>query len=67
MLLEQDLGRKADHKLVRSRAFAICPPQSSDPLEGARLVRAFLRIADPEIRLAIVHMVEKMGSAPEEC
>jgi hypothetical protein len=44
----------------------MCPPQSSDPLEGARLVRAFLRIADPEIRLAIVNMVEKMGSAPEE-
>jgi hypothetical protein len=27
-------------------------------------VRAFLRITDPGIRLAIVHMVEKMGRAP---
>ena len=27
---------------------------------GARLVRAFLRITDPRVRLAIIRMVEKM-------
>ena len=34
---------------------------------GARLIRAFLRITDPGVRAAIVHMVEKMGSAPADC
>ena len=34
---------------------------------GARLVRAFLRITDPRVRLAIIRMVEKMESAPADC
>ncbi|MGC2782386.1 MAG: hypothetical protein WA397_00810 [Roseiarcus sp.] len=41
--------------------------QTHDPQEGARLVRAFLRIADPGVRSAIVQMVEKMGSAAADC
>ncbi len=39
--------------------------QVNDPKQGARLVRAFLGIADPRIRLAIVQMVERLGSSPE--
>jgi hypothetical protein len=35
--------------------------QINDPKQGARLVRAFLRITDPMVRLAIVHVVEKIG------
>jgi hypothetical protein len=66
MVLEQDLGRKAHHEFVASPALEMTLP-SNDPLEGARLVRAFLRIGDPEVRLAILHMVEKMGSAFVEC
>ena len=42
--------------------------QINDPKQGARLVRAFLRITDPTVRLAIVQMVEKVGSAaPADC
>jgi hypothetical protein len=41
--------------------------QADDPEQGARLVRAFLRITDPRVRLAIIHMVEKMESAPADC
>ena len=34
--------------------------------QGARLVRAFLRITDPTVRLAIVQMIENVGSAPAD-
>jgi hypothetical protein len=44
---EHDAGRKA--RMIRNK--------------GARLIRAFLRITDPRVRLAIVQMVEKVGSA----
>ena len=67
MILEQDLGRKAPHKFVALPALATVLKQSTDPHEGARLVRAFLRITDPEIRLAIVDMVEKLGCVTAEC
>jgi hypothetical protein len=40
--------------------------QTNDPQEGALLVRAFLRITDPGVRSAIVHMVETMDSASSE-
>ena len=29
--------------------------------------RFILRITDPRVRLAIVHVVEKVGSAPADC
>ena len=38
---------------------------SHDPKQGARLVRAFLGISDPRIRLAIVQMVERLGSSAQ--
>jgi hypothetical protein len=62
-MLEQDSGRKAQHRFAVSSAFETNLSQTNDPQEGARLVRTFLRIADGEVRSAIVHMVEKMGSA----
>ena len=61
-MLEQDTGRKA-HKFAVSSAVETNLSQTNDPQEGARLVRAFLRIADAEVRSAIVRMVENMGSA----
>jgi len=36
-------------------------PWRPDPQEGARLIRAFLRIADPKVRLAIIEMVERQS------
>jgi hypothetical protein len=62
-MLEQVSGEKAHRKFVASPALEMGLAQSNDPQEGARLVRAFLRITDPVIRSAIVHMVEKLGSA----
>jgi hypothetical protein len=39
--------------------------QTNDPQQGARLVRAFLRITDPRVRAAVVKMVENMvGESP---
>jgi hypothetical protein len=62
-MVEQDAGRKADHKFAASSAIETGLSQINDPKQGARLVRAFLRITDPMVRLAIVHMVEKIGSS----
>jgi hypothetical protein len=64
MLLEQESGRKADSEFDAPPLLKMSVPQSNDPQEGARLVRAFLRIADPRVRSAIVHMVEEMGLGP---
>jgi hypothetical protein len=69
-MLELVSGEKAHRNTAASSALEVGfaqnlqvgLPQSNDPQEGARLVRAFLRIADPAIRSAIVHMIEKMGS-----
>ena len=58
--LEQDAGRKAHRKFGAPHALGTDLSQTNDPRQGARLVRAFLRITDPRVRLAIVHMVEKM-------
>ena len=66
-MLEQDAGRKAHRKFAASSVIETDPSQISDPKQGARLVRAFLRITDPTVRLAIVQMVEKVGSARPDC
>jgi hypothetical protein len=65
-MLEQVSGRKAQREFAAPPALDMNLSQSHDPQEGARLVRAFLRITDPGIRLAIVHMVEKMGRTPAD-
>ena len=62
-MLAQDLGRKAHRKFDASSTIEPGPSQLNDPKQGARLVRAFLRITDPMLRVAIVEMVEKAGSA----
>jgi hypothetical protein len=66
-MLEEDSERKAHRKFAASSALKMSLSQTHDPHEGARLVRAFLRIADPKVRSAIVDMVEKMGSASADC
>jgi hypothetical protein len=66
-MLEQDASRKADRRFAAPSAIEAGCLEANDPLQGARLVRAFLRIADPRVRLAIVDMVEKMQSAPANC
>jgi hypothetical protein len=66
-MLEQDSGRKDHHKFAVSSPFEMNPSKTNDPQEGARLIRAFLRITDPGVRSAIVRMVERMGSAPADC
>ena len=63
---EQDAGRKAHRKFAVSSAIETGLSQINDPKQGARLVRAFLRIANPAVRLAIVQMVEKVGPASAE-
>jgi hypothetical protein len=61
---EQEAGRKAHREIA---AYSAGLSQTNDPQQGARLVRAFVRIADPKVRMAIVDMVEKMESAPANC
>ena len=66
-MLEQDAGWEAHRKFAASSAIETGLSQINDPKQGARLVRAFLRIADPTVRMSIVRMVEKVGSAPADC
>jgi hypothetical protein len=66
-MLEQDAGRKAHRKFAASSAIEAGLSQINDPKQGARLIRAFLRITDPRVRPAIVQMVEKIGYAPADC
>jgi hypothetical protein len=66
-MLEQDSEQKAHRKFAAPSALEMSLSQTHDPQEGARLIRAFLRIADPAVRSAIVQMVEKMGSAAADC
>ena len=61
-MLQQDSDRKSDRKFTTSAALDTSIAQTNDPEEGARLVRAFLKVADPSVRLAIVHMIEQMAS-----
>jgi hypothetical protein len=65
-MLEQDPGREAHRTFAASSAIETGLSQINDPKQGARLVPAFLRITDPTVRLAIVYMVEKVGSAPAD-
>jgi hypothetical protein len=58
-VLAQDAGRKAHRKFATSSVIETDPSQISDPKQGARLVRAFLRITDPAVRMAIVQMVAR--------
>ena len=64
-MLEQDAGRKDRHEFS-SLMLETGVSQTNDPQQGARLIRAFLRITDPDIRLAIVRVVEKIGGAPAD-
>jgi hypothetical protein len=66
-MLAEDAGRKAHRNFDPSSAIEADLPQINDPQQGARLVRAFLRITDPRLRLAIVQMVENVGSAAADC
>ena len=59
------------HRGIAHRTFAASSEietglsQVNDPKQGARLVRAFLRITDPRVRLAIVQIVEEqLGLLP---
>ena len=60
---EQDAGGKASRKFATSSALEMGRLHTDDPQQGARLVRAFLRITNSRVRLAIIQMVEKVGSA----
>ena len=62
-MLEEDGGPKASGTFAESSEIETGLSQTNDPQQGARLVRAFLQITDPRVRLAIVQMVEKVGSA----
>ncbi len=64
-MLDQNAGRKAYREFSASSAIETDLSQTHDPKQGARLVRAFLGISDPRIRLAIVQMVERLGSSPQ--
>jgi len=66
-MLAEDAGRNAHRKFDASSTIETGLAQINDPKLGARLVRAFLRITDPRLRLAIVQMVEKAGSAAADC
>ena len=66
-MLARDARRKAHRKFAAPYAIEAGPSQINDPKQGARLIRAFLRITDPSVRLAIVQMVEKVGPASADC
>jgi hypothetical protein len=59
-MFEKETGLKARGKITRSPQISPDPVLMRDPHEGARLVRAFLKIADPRLRSAIVQMIENM-------
>jgi hypothetical protein len=65
MMLERVVGEDARREFGASSVLEVGLVQSN-PHEGARLIRAFLRISDPEMRSAIVHMIETIGSAPRD-
>jgi hypothetical protein len=66
-MLAEDGGRKAHRNFDAPSEIETGLSQINDPKQGARLVRAFLQITDPMVRMAIVEMVEKAGSASAEC
>ena len=61
-----DSGPKGPRKVAPSSAAESALSEINDPNDGARLIRAFLRITDPEVRRALIHMVETIGSAPPD-
>ena len=63
-MLEKDAGRTAHRKFAASSAIETGLSQVNDPKQGARLVRAFLRIANPAVRLAIVQRSRRLGLLP---
>ena len=66
-MLEQNSEQNAYRGFATPSAPEISRSPTHDPQEGARLIRAFLRITDPALRSVIVQMVEKIGSAPAGC
>jgi hypothetical protein len=38
--------------------------RTGDPKEGVKLIKAFVQIPDPSVRLAIIQMVERLSPAP---
>jgi hypothetical protein len=66
-MLARDVSRKAHRSLAASSGIETGLSQINDPKQGAQLIRAFLRITDPRVRLAIVQMVQKIGYAPADC
>jgi hypothetical protein len=62
---DQNAGRRVYREFSAASAIKTDASQSHDPQQGARLVRAFLGISDPRIRVAIVQMVERLGSSPQ--
>jgi hypothetical protein len=63
-MLEQNAGRIAHRKFAAGFPHETGLSQTNDPQQGARLVRAFLRITDPRVRSAVVQMVENMVCEP---
>ena len=66
-MLQQDSVQKEHRGFAAPPAPKMSFAKSNDPIEDARLVRAFLRINDPKVRSAILHMVEHLASAAAEC
>jgi hypothetical protein len=62
--VEQDAGQKVHRKFSAPSTLETGLSRANGPEQGIRLIRAFLRITDPKVRLAIVNMVEKIESAP---
>jgi hypothetical protein len=52
-MFDQAAGRKAHRTFAAASEIETGRSQIHDPKQGARLVRAFLRITDPALRLAI--------------
>src|ERR1700720_3453769 len=64
-MLKQNAGRIAPSQVCRELSpHETGLSQTNDPQQGARLVRAFLRITDPRVRSAVVQMVENMVCEP---
>jgi hypothetical protein len=62
-MLERDAGLEAHRTFAAETGLS----EINDPKQGARLIRAFLRISDPTVRLEIIEMVETVGSALADC
>jgi hypothetical protein len=65
-MLERVRGEEAHRDYDWPAGIELSVARNNDPQEGARLVRAFLRITDPEMRAVIVHLVETLGPKPDD-